>query len=211
MDFEDFYGKYVDRVASYVLRHTSLRDAEDIVAETFTVAWRKRIERLDDPMPWLIVTARNITRQVRRKEVSAGEITARLIDLIETSSPSAEITALRRREITEALAGLDEVSREALLLTTWDGLSGIDAARVLGITPGALPATGTLADLVTAVKKLRAAKIDGVLSAEVAVQNGAFVQVDVVANVPGLREKVVEVVGASIPLAISPALFATTS
>ena len=139
MDFEDFYGKYVDRVASYVLRHTSLRDAEDIVAETFTVAWRKRIERLDDPMPWLIVTARNITRQVRRREVSAGEITARLIDdLIETSSPSAEITAMRRREITEALAGLDEVSREALLLTTWDGLSGIDAARVLGITPGAL-------------------------------------------------------------------------
>lgn len=66
MDFEDFYGRYVDRVASYVLRHTSLRDAEDIVAETFTVAWRKRIERLDDPMPWLIVTARNVTRQVRR-------------------------------------------------------------------------------------------------------------------------------------------------
>jgi DNA-directed RNA polymerase specialized sigma24 family protein len=128
MDFEDFYGRYVDRVASYVLRHTSLRDAEDIVAETFTVAWRKRIERLDDPMPWLIVTARNVTRQVRRKEVSAGEITARLIDLIETSSPSAEIT----------------------------------------------------------------------------VQGGASIQVDVVANVPGLRERVVEVVGASIPLAISP-------
>ena len=61
-----------------------------------------------------------------------------LIDLIETSSPSAEITALRRAEITDALAGLDELSREALLLTTWDGLSGIDAARVLGITPGAL-------------------------------------------------------------------------
>jgi len=138
MDFEDFYGRYVDRVVSYVLRHTSLRDAEDIVAETFTVAWRKRIERLDDPMPWLIVTARNITRQVRRKEVSAGEITARLVDLIETASPSAEITALRRREITDALASLDDVSREALLLTTWDGLSGIDAARVLGITPGAL-------------------------------------------------------------------------
>src|SRR5665647_3746933 len=89
-------------------------------------------------MPWLIVTARNITRQVRRKEVSAGEIIARLIDLIESSSLSAMITALRRREITEALAGLDEASREALLLTTWDGLSGIDAARGLGITPGAL-------------------------------------------------------------------------
>ena len=326
MDFEDFYGKYVDRVASYVLRHTSLRDAEDIVAETFTVAWRKRIERLDDPMPWLIVTARNITRQVRRREVSAGEITARLIDLIETSSPSAEITAMRRREITEALAGLDEVSREALLLTTWDGLQrdrcrpsaghharretvgstsyargflsgtydgttftartvaelyaievdpppsvspaavsakaliscdvtvnadpsnglnnellkfpGLEAYWVdmdaktymvaisgdvgVAVTAvkkavegpaciGALPATGTLADLVTAVKKLKAAKINGVLGAEVAVQSGAFVQVDVVANVPALREKVAEVVGASIPLAISPALFATTS
>lgn len=138
MDFEDFYGRYVDRVASYVLRHTSVRDAEDIVAETFTVAWRKRVERLADPMPWLIVTARNITRQTRRKEVGAGELVARLTDLIETSSPAAEITALRRTEITDLLAGLDELSREALLLTTWDGLSGIDAARVLGITPGAL-------------------------------------------------------------------------
>ncbi len=138
MDFEDFYGRYVDRVASYVLRHASIRDAEDIVAETFTVAWRKRIERLADPMPWLIVTARNITRQTRRKEVGAGELVARLTDLIETSSPSAEVTALRRTEITDLLAGLDELSREALLLTTWDGLSGIDAARVLGITPGAL-------------------------------------------------------------------------
>jgi len=77
MDFEDFYGRYADRVVSYVMRHTALRDAEDIVAETFTVAWRKRIERLDDPMPWLIVTARNITRQVRRREVRAGEITDR--------------------------------------------------------------------------------------------------------------------------------------
>jgi RNA polymerase sigma-70 factor (ECF subfamily) len=138
MDFEDFYGRYVDRVASYVLRHTSVRDAEDIVAETFTVAWRKRVERLADPMPWLIVTARNITRQTRRKEAGTGELVARLTDLIETSSPAAEITALRRTEITDLLAGLDELSREALLLTTWDGLSGIDAARVLGITPGAL-------------------------------------------------------------------------
>ena len=138
MDFEDFYGRYVDRVASYVLRHTSVRDAEDIVAETFTVAWRKRVERLADLRPWLIVTARNITRQTRRKEVGAGELVARLTDLIETSSPAAEITALRRTEITDLLAGLDELSREALLLTTWDGLSGIDAARVLGITPGAL-------------------------------------------------------------------------
>jgi RNA polymerase sigma-70 factor (ECF subfamily) len=138
MDFEDFYGRYVDRVSSYVLRHASIRDAEDIVAETFTVAWRKRVEKMADPMPWLIVTARNVTRQVRRKEVSAGEIVVRLTDLIQTSSPSAEITALRRAEITEGLAGLDELSREALLLTSWDGLSGIDAARVLGITPGAL-------------------------------------------------------------------------
>ncbi|HEY5113442.1 MAG TPA: hypothetical protein VIJ45_04965 [Coriobacteriia bacterium] len=69
---------------------------------------------------------------------------------------------------------------------------------------GALPATGTLTDLVTAVKKLKAAKVDGVFGAEVTVQSGASIQVDVVANVPGLRERVVEVVGASIPLAISP-------
>ena len=57
------------------------------------------VEKLTVSIPWLIVTARNITRQVRHKEVSAGEIVARLTDLIQTSSPSAEITALRRAEM----------------------------------------------------------------------------------------------------------------
>jgi len=47
MDFEDFYGRYVDCVTSYVLRHASIRDAEDMVAET----WRKRVEKLPDAMP----------------------------------------------------------------------------------------------------------------------------------------------------------------
>ena len=113
MDFEDFYGRYVGRVSSYVPRHASLRDAEDIVAETFTVAWRKRVEKLADPMPSLIVTARNITRQVRRQQVTWGELVVRLTDLVQTSSPSAEITAMRRAELTEGLASLDELSREA--------------------------------------------------------------------------------------------------
>jgi hypothetical protein len=51
MDVEDFYGRYVDCVTSYVLRHASIRDAGDIVAETSTVAWRRRGEKLPDSMP----------------------------------------------------------------------------------------------------------------------------------------------------------------
>ena len=72
---------------------------------------------------------------------------------------------------------------------------------------GVLPATGTLADLVAAIKKVNAATIEGVLSAELSVvPTGAAIQVHVVANVPGLREKVAAVVGPDVPVVIDPVL-----
>jgi hypothetical protein len=72
---------------------------------------------------------------------------------------------------------------------------------------GTLPPTGALADLVAAITTLNAAKVDGVVSAELSVDTGgAAIRVQVAANVPGLREKVTAVVGTTLPVVIDPVL-----
>jgi hypothetical protein len=71
---------------------------------------------------------------------------------------------------------------------------------------GRVPAQGPLADLLAAQKRVRDAKIDGVTSAAVATYPAGVLQVNVLANVPGLRERVVAVVGTSVSLTIVPLL-----
>jgi hypothetical protein len=63
---------------------------------------------------------------------------------------------------------------------------------------------GPLAELLAAVARVRDAKIDGVTSVAPATYPGGVLQVNVVANIPGLRERVVAVAGTSVPLTIVP-------
>lgn len=70
----DAFAAIFDRHRSRVLRH-SLRlvptasDADDIVAITFMEAWRRRrtVRFVDGSvLPWLLVTATNVSHNVRR-------------------------------------------------------------------------------------------------------------------------------------------------
>ncbi len=115
----------------------------------------------------------------------------------------------------EALAAywMDPDHSRLMVATTGD----LDAAAVTvrkywsgNACIGKVPPTGPLSELLAAAERLRGAKIAGVISASAADYPGGVLEVDVVANVPGLRERVVEVVGTSVPLTIVPAL-ATTS
>src|SRR5438874_4896293 len=58
---------HFDPIVSYAARRGS-SDPEAIAAETMAIAWR-RLDRvpLDDPRPWLFVTARNLLMAERRR------------------------------------------------------------------------------------------------------------------------------------------------
>lgn len=75
---------------------------------------------------------------------------------------------------------------------------------------GKVPKSGPLADLLAAQKRVRDAKIDGVTSVATATYPAGVLQVNVVANVPGLRERVVAVAGDAVSLTIVP-LFLTVT
>lgn len=100
-----------------------------------------------------------------------------------------------RGQLMVATSGSLDVAVRDLPLY-WDGAACI----------GTVPASGPLADLIAAEKRVRAADIDGVTSVSIADYPGGVLQVNVVANVPGLRERVVAAAGGGVSLTIVPLL-----
>ena len=128
------------RVHAYALRHTEPDAAQEVLSETFLIAWRRLPDVPDDALPWLIVVARNLLANARRTQVRDRLLAAELTRL-EAAAPLAasapETVAIERDLLLRGLAALSEVEREALLLTAWDGLAPAAAALVAGCTTAA--------------------------------------------------------------------------
>lgn len=124
------------RLLVYARRHVGGADAHDIVAETFTIAWRRWADVPTPATAWLYGTARNVIHDHLRghRRRIALEQRIKLLDDVAAShdAPQERVEALAR------LAALPEQQRESLLLVSWDGLSSEAAAIVLGISPAAL-------------------------------------------------------------------------
>jgi RNA polymerase sigma factor (sigma-70 family) len=126
------------RVAAYVRRHVPDHDVQDVVAETFLQAWRRWDAVPRPPIGWLIGTARKVIGNSRRAVRRRGALHDRLalLGAAARASEDAGMLATERMAALEALAGLPEQQREALLLVAWDGLTPEEAAAALGIKPG---------------------------------------------------------------------------
>ena len=62
----------------------------------------------------------------------------RLRQITRLASEPADVTAERRADLLTALESLTDDEREAILLVSWDGLTGTEAARALKCSHGAL-------------------------------------------------------------------------
>jgi len=121
---------HLQPVADYAARRGS-SDPEAIAAETMAIAWR-RLDRVpvDDPRPWLFVTARNLLMAERRRNARRSQADRALAR--PEAAPVAESTD---PAVTGALQTLPERDREALLLVAWEDLTPAQAAEALGIAP----------------------------------------------------------------------------
>ncbi|MFI5842952.1 RNA polymerase sigma factor [Catenuloplanes sp. NPDC051500] len=114
-------------------RTASGSDADDIAAETFMVAWRRRDEMpVDAARLWLFGIARNIVANHWRQDVRRDRLHLRLVgndaaeDAYEQPTPSQEV-------LWPALAALPDKDRELLLMRAWDGLGVGEIATLLGV------------------------------------------------------------------------------
>lgn len=127
---EDLFRQHEPAVVSYVRRRVPVDQVEDVVAETFLVAWRRVDEVPESALPWLLGVARRVLAAQRR---AAGR--RRRLDDRLAASQSRALPNWSDDEDGRALAALAELpekDREALMLVAWDGLSPQEAATVLG-------------------------------------------------------------------------------
>jgi RNA polymerase sigma-70 factor, ECF subfamily len=75
--FEALFRENADTVLAYATRRSDPDTAQEIVADTFAVAWR-RLDVVPDPaLPWLLGVARNVLANERRSRRRAEALMLR--------------------------------------------------------------------------------------------------------------------------------------
>ncbi len=136
--FDAIFTEHQRHVLAYAMRRTrTLADAEDVTAETFTIAWRK-FDSLPavEPLPWLYAVARRVLANHRR---GSGR-RERLAALLRVEDVATPLRAGEDRDgpAFGALASLAPADQELLRLVAWEGLGNQQIAQVLGISPNAV-------------------------------------------------------------------------
>lgn len=134
--FAALFDAHFDTLLAYARRRTDeLSDAEDVVAETYTVLWR-RIEHLPTDasarLPWMYGIARRVLANQRRAMARRQRLFDRLRSALATYRSPASPT-----HVVAALAALRPPDQEILRLAAWEGLSHAEIGVALGITPNA--------------------------------------------------------------------------
>ncbi|WP_019632166.1 RNA polymerase sigma factor [Actinomadura atramentaria] len=145
--FGELFRRHAPRLHAYIRRRLGDPLAEDVVAETFAVAFRRR-ERFDGRSEfgaWLWGIASNLIARHRRQETRMYRAFARTgtdpaeDGVAEVASARAAAAALGPK-LARALAGMRAQDRDALLLHAWGGLSHAEIAATLDVPLGTVKA-----------------------------------------------------------------------
>ena len=142
--FAIVFDRHAPPIRRYLARRVGPQFADDLLAETFLVAFAKR--RVYDPTfhdarPWLYGIATRLVSQHRREELRRHGMRGVLPPDCSLSDHAerviAEVTAHSiRAALTSAIAGLADGDRDVLLLVGREELSYDEAARALEIPVG---------------------------------------------------------------------------
>ena len=147
-DFEAVFREHFASVHRFIARRVGKALAEDLAAEVFATAYRRRAAYQPERASlrsWLYGIAANVVRGHWRDEQQLLELDARLsrdslgplpaAEFSDAADERAIVTTLAPR-IAGALAALNHEQREVLLLHAWADLSHEEIAGALGIAQG---------------------------------------------------------------------------
>ncbi|CAH0166215.1 ECF RNA polymerase sigma factor SigW [Microbacterium oxydans] len=144
--FAELFDRHAETVGGYAARRLGVDAGEDILSETFLVAFARRTSfdtSWDSALPWLYGIASRLIRKHRAKEakhyrssvasahreehISHGDLEATIARL------DAEIST---RELAPRIAGLSVKERDTLLLYAWGDLTYEEVALALRVPVG---------------------------------------------------------------------------
>lgn len=138
--FTALYDAHRSAVYAYAVSRAGRQLADDVVSETFLVAWRRLADvpgAPPGPLPWLLRVAHNVIRDRYRADVRQAALAAELRAWVADASADVAEGVAEKAAVLAALARLSDADRELLTLVAWHGLAPRDAARVVGCAPAA--------------------------------------------------------------------------
>lgn len=135
----NLFAEHSQAVFKYASRRlVSAEDAEDVVLDVFTTAWRRRKDVPEITRPWLYRTAAHHIAHKQRDSARRTRLVARLTAVAPntTDADVAERVAIQQG-VQAAWPSLSDSDAEVLRLWAWEDLEPIEIAEVLQITPGA--------------------------------------------------------------------------
>lgn len=133
--FEAMYRAQYPAVRAYASALTSSLELDDVVADTFAVAWRKR-----DDLPaewvrgWLLGTVRNVIRNGHRRKRRVDRFVARL-GWLQPGETTLDMTgAAELAVVRTALGSLSDSDQEVLVLAGWFELSSEELGVALDVS-----------------------------------------------------------------------------
>ena len=132
------YDQHHRQVHAYALSRAGGTLADDVVSETFLVAWRRFGELPADPLPWLLGIARRVIFSGYRKEARQASIAAQMQVWVQEATRDVAEGVAEKAATLMALAQLSDQDRELLTLLAWHGLSAAEAAKVIGCSRATL-------------------------------------------------------------------------
>ena len=118
-------------------RCTASADADDVAAETFAVAWRRRRDAPGaESRLWLFGIALRVIANQHRSAARQERVRLRLI---EGAAPTTgDESPTYDGKLLAALAAQSPDDRELLIMRAWDDLSVTDMAHLLACSPNAV-------------------------------------------------------------------------
>ncbi|GAA3258044.1 RNA polymerase sigma factor [Nonomuraea helvata] len=142
--FAGIFDRYIQQIHRYVARRLGTQAADDIAAETFLIAFRRRTSYdLTQQLarPWLYGIATTLIARHRRSEERFLRALSRTgVDPLPEPMADAVVDRVaaqeKDRQLAGALADLKQSERDVLLLFAWGDLSYEEVAGALGIPLG---------------------------------------------------------------------------
>ncbi|MBD8023930.1 RNA polymerase sigma factor [Microbacterium gallinarum] len=168
-EFAEIFVRHAKPVGAFAARRVGLAAAQDVLSETFLIAFRRRASfdtAWESARPWLLGIASRVAGKHGRDEAAQWRAFAAEARSRAPSSDGAVDAAGDRldaaasvRSLAPLIAGLARRDRDTLLLYAWGDLSYEQIGQALGVP------TGTVRSRLNRVRKKLSAGADGPQSA----------------------------------------------
>ena len=131
--FDEVFRAHLDSLSRYLLRRVPVDEVQNLVSDTFEVAWRKRKQCPEGAeLAWLYRIAALEVGNYRRKASNRTRIFASLAEPLD--SPSAESIAIADLTLSRAWVKLTVLEQRVLSLAAFEGLGPKELATAMDVS-----------------------------------------------------------------------------